>query len=97
MAILSLDAYPVPTHDFSRPVAKRSDLHRLFAAAIVSDQFREALLTEPEMALAGGYLGQTFALTDEERTIIKSVRAKNLTDFAQKVNQALKNEQQPIA
>jgi hypothetical protein len=29
-------------------------------------------------------------LSDKERVIIQSVRAKNLTDFAQKVNQALK-------
>jgi len=50
------------------------------------------LLSEPETALAGGYLGQTFTLTDKERMIIKNVRAKNLTDFAQKVNQALKND-----
>jgi hypothetical protein len=48
------------------------------------------LLNEPEMALAGGYLGQSFILTDQERTIVSAVRAKDLTDFAQKVNQALK-------
>ena len=68
----------------------RSGIHRVFTAAIVNSQFREKLLREPEMALAGGYLGQTFALTDQERTIISNVRASNLTDFAQKVNQALK-------
>lgn len=67
-----------------------SGLHRVFTAAIVNSQFREKLLREPEMALAGGYLGQTFVLTDQERTIISNVRASNLTDFAQKVNQALK-------
>jgi len=32
-------------------------------------------------------------LTDKEKAIIKNVRAKSLTDFAQKVNQALKNDQ----
>lgn len=42
------------------------------------------------MALEGGYLGQAFALTDQEKTIISNVRARDLTDFAQKVNQALK-------
>ncbi len=86
---------PTPHHHpliYRRPTVERSGLHRLFAAAIVSDQFREALLSEPEVALAGGYLGQTFILTDKERTIIKNVRAKTLTDFAQKVNQALKND-----
>ena len=92
MTMLTLDTYPSPSFGFPKPLAKPSGLHRLFAAAIVSDQFREALLSEPETALAGGYLGQTFTLTDKERMIIKNVRAKNLTDFAQKVNQALKSD-----
>jgi hypothetical protein len=65
-------------------------LHRLFAAAIVSDQFRETLLRKPDEALTTGYLGQTFLLTDQEKTIIKSIRADTLTDLAQKVNRALK-------
>ena len=77
MTMLTLDAYPTTSFDLPKPAAERSGLHRLFAAAIVSDQFREALLSEPEVALAGGYLGQTFILTDKERTIIKNVRAKN--------------------
>jgi hypothetical protein len=68
----------------------RSALQRLFAAAIVSNQFRTTLLREPERALANGYLGQTFALSDQEKKIIKTIRAENLTDFAQQVNQALK-------
>ena len=92
MSMLTLDSHPLPSFGFQKPIAKPSGLHRLFAAAIVSDQFREALLREPEAALAGGYLGQTFTLTDKERTIIRNVRAKTLTDFAQKVNQALKND-----
>jgi len=96
MTMLAMDAYPSSSFDFPKPVTKRSGLHRLFAAAVVSDQFRKVLLSEPELALAGGYLGQTFTLTDKERTIIKNVRAENLTDFAQKVNQALKNEK-PLA
>jgi len=92
MAMLTLDAYPSSSFDFPRPAVKPSGLRRLLAAAVVSDQFCQILLSEPEAALAGGYLGQTFTLTDRERTIIKNVRAKNLTDFAQKVNQALKSD-----
>jgi len=90
--MLSLNTHPARSFDFPTPVARNSGLHRLFAAAVVSDQFRTALLSEPELALAGGYLGQTFILTDREKTIITNVRAKNLADFAQKVNQALKHE-----
>lgn len=91
MTMLTLDARAAQTYDLHKSTAKnRSGLHRLFTAAIVNRQFREKLLNEPEMALAGGYLGQTFILTDQERTIVSAVRAKDLTDFAQKVNQALK-------
>ncbi len=89
--MLILDFYPSSSHSFHKPEATRTGLHRLFAAAIVSDQFRATLLREPEEALAKGYLGQTFLLTDQEKKIIKTIRAENLTDFAQKVNQALKN------
>ena len=90
MTMLSVEAYPSSSLSFRRTSLGRTGLHRLFAAAIVSDQFRETLLREPELAMATGYLGQTFALTDQEKTIIKSVRANTLTDLAQKVNQALK-------
>jgi hypothetical protein len=90
MAMPSFDAYSASARSFRRPVVERSGLHRLFAAAIVSDQFRATLLREPEQALANGYLGQTFSLTEQEKSIISTIRAKNLTDFAQKVNQALK-------
>lgn len=92
MTMLSVDARPVSALGFRNPPVERSGLHRLFAAAIVSDRFRKTLLSEPETALAGGYLGQSFTLTDQERKIIQAVRAENLTDFAQKVNQALKKK-----
>jgi hypothetical protein len=85
-----MDARHASPLGYQKTATDRSGLHRLFTAAIVNSQFREKLLSEPEMALASGYLGQTFALTDQEKTIISSVRARDLTDFAQKVNQALK-------
>ncbi|HEX9331333.1 MAG TPA: hypothetical protein VF896_05570 [Anaerolineales bacterium] len=91
MTMLTLDIYSNPTQGFQKPPVARTALHRLFAAAIVSDQFRKTLLRAPEEALANGYLGQTFPLTDQEKKIIKTIRAENLTDFAQKVNQALKS------
>ena len=66
-------------------------VQRLIAAAVVNREFRERLLCEPEWALSNGYMGQSFSLTDQERTIVVTVRARDLTEFAQKVNQALKN------
>ena len=90
MSMLTLDVYSASSRGFQKAPVARSALHRLFAAAVVSDQFRKTLLRAPEEALANGYLGQTFPLTDQEKKIIKTIRAENLTDFAQKVNQALK-------
>ncbi len=90
MALLTLEVHNLPSRDYAKPAMDRSGIHRVFTAAIVNSQFRETLLREPEAALAGGYLGQTFTLTDQERSIISNVRASDLTDFAQKVNQALK-------
>lgn len=89
MAIFTFDTYP--TLKLRKPVSARTGLHRLFAAAVVSNQFRETLLHKPEEALANGYLGQTFALSDREKMVIKSVRADTLTDLAQQVNRALKS------
>ena len=90
MTILSLDMYSEMPMGVRKAPAQRNGLHRLFAAAVVNDQFRETLLREPEAALANGYLGQPFSLSDQEKIILKSVRAKTLADLAQKVNQALK-------
>jgi hypothetical protein len=89
MTIFTLDRYSSQSVT-TRPSRSHTGLHRLFAAAIVSDQFRETLLSKPEEALANGYLGQSFVLTDQEKTLIKSIRADTLTDLAQKVNRALK-------
>jgi len=90
MAMFTPNSLTSSKYGLQKPAMERSGLHRLFAAAIVSNQFRTKLLSEPEVALANGYLGQPFTLTDHEKKIIKTIRATNLTDFAQQVNQALK-------
>lgn len=89
MTMFTLNSYPAL--QVAKPVNTRTGLHRLFAAAVVSDQFRETLLTRPDEALTNGYLGQSFVLTDREKMIIRTVRADTLTDLAQKVNRALKS------
>jgi hypothetical protein len=89
--MLAMNPRSTSSFEYRKSAVQRSGLHRLFTAAIVNSQFREKLLNEPEMALAGGYLGQPFALTEHERMVISTVRGRDLTDFAQKVNQALKS------
>jgi hypothetical protein len=74
-----------------QPLTESSNgLSRLFAAAVVNRQFRDTLLQDPRAALADGYLGQTFSITDRERSLLCNIRAESLTDLAQKVNRALK-------
>ena len=60
-------------------------LNQLLCAATVNSRFRETLLQEPAQAIATGYLGQTFSLTSEERTLVTSIQAQHLEDFAAKV------------
>jgi hypothetical protein len=91
MTMLTLDNQSPASFDFRKTTSKRTGLQRLFAAAIVSDQFRKTLLRKPEEALAKGYLGQPFMLTDQEKLLIESIHADTLTDLAQKVNRALKS------
>ena len=88
--MISLDVFSQTDLHLVRRREEASGLSRLFAAAVVNRQFCDVLLREPETALKNGYLGQTFSLTDEERQLIKSIRAESLTDLAQKVNRAMR-------
>ena len=53
MTMLTMDARPAASFEYRTPVAKRSGLHRLFAAAIVNSQFREKLLTSLDLQPLG--------------------------------------------
>ena len=74
----------------SNQAPDRTALNRLFAAAIVSRQFRDELLAQPRAALDNGYSGETFSISDEEKNLILSIRAQSLPDLARQVNRALK-------
>jgi hypothetical protein len=64
-------------------------LNKLFAAAVVNDQFCQLLLDQPEIALQQGYFGDTFDLSLEEQALIVSIRAKSLPELAQQVIKVL--------
>jgi len=64
-------------------------LNKLFAAAIVNNQFCQLLLDHPEVALQQGYFGDSFDLSPEEQALIISIRAKSLPDLAQQVTKVL--------
>ena len=60
-------------------------LNELVCAATVNVRFRETLLHDPAKALASGYFGHSFALTEEERNLVVGMRATGLEDFAEQV------------
>jgi hypothetical protein len=64
-------------------------LSRMFAAAVVNQQFCELLLNDPQEALQRGYLGEVFTLTKHERDLIISIRARSLADLAREVHRSL--------
>ncbi len=68
-----------------------SSISRVFAAAVVNQQFRDMLLQDPNTALQNGYLGETFSLSKEEQDLIVSIRANSLSDLAKQVNRSLSN------
>ncbi len=88
--MLTLDMFTAAPPRHRVPSGESSGLSRMFAAAVVSRQFRETLLKEPEVAVQEGYLGQTFQLSEMEKGLLYSIRAESLTDLAQKVNRASK-------
>ncbi len=71
------------------PEDTHSGLSGLFAAAVVSQSFRDMLLSDPEKALKQGYLGKTFGLSQADAELIVSLNAKSLPDLAKQVVQTL--------
>jgi hypothetical protein len=58
------------------------EMNRLLCAAVVSKKFRNTLIRNPEAAVASGYQGESFNLSDEERSWLYSNRPANLVDLA---------------
>jgi hypothetical protein len=63
------------------------EINRLLAAAVINRSFCDLLLENPEMALAEGFQGEYFPLSAEERALLLSIRAGNLSDLARQLAQ----------
>ncbi|MGA7192180.1 MAG: hypothetical protein WBW94_01025 [Anaerolineales bacterium] len=76
-----------PNFDYKSDLSHEthSGLNSVFAAAVVNQSFREALLRNPEAALDQGYLGRGFSLTQKETSLILSINASSLADLARQV------------
>ncbi len=57
-------------------------LNRLVSAALVSERFRNRLLSNPLEALKEGYNGEQFDLPPEVMEAIATIHAADLPDFA---------------
>lgn len=62
--------------------SRHDELNRLLSAAVVSQNFCDMLLANPEIALDTGYQGESFNLSDADRNWLFSIRSSNLVDFA---------------
>jgi hypothetical protein len=74
-----------PITPVKRPIDTSPDndeLNRLLSAAVISKSFRNMLLTNPEIAVASGYQGETFNLSLEDQNWLYSIRPSNLVDLA---------------
>lgn len=87
--MITLDIFAPTQLRSTQPVTGTDGLNRVFVAAVVNRPFCETLLRAPEQALAEGYLGQPFLLTEQEKALITSIRAVSLPDLAQQVRRAL--------
>jgi hypothetical protein len=61
---------------------RNEELNRLLCAAVVSKSFRNMLLVNPEIAVTSGYQGESFNLSDEDRSWLLSMRPTSLVDLA---------------
>jgi hypothetical protein len=61
------------------------DINRLLAAAVVSRQFCNVLLTDPARAISMGYAGEHFSLSTDEYSLVLSAKGSTLPEFAQQL------------
>lgn len=64
--------------------------NRLICAAVVDSRFRKMLLVDPVKAIALGYNGEAFLITDEQASHLNSIKASTLKDFASQLVSPLK-------
>lgn len=62
------------------------EVNKLLTAAVVSKAFCQLLLNNPAQALEDGYNGMRFALTNQEKELLLSIRAKSLSELASQIN-----------
>ena len=72
-------------HNGPKTLNPSGGISRLLAAAVINKGFRDLLLTHPAEALAQGYCGEEFDLDHNEKKLVLSLHAKDLTELAQQI------------
>ena len=80
--MLLIDTPMTPVIRQTDSLPSNDELNRLLSAAVVSKSFRNMLLTNPEIAVASGYQGETFNLSPEDQNWLYSSRSASLVDLA---------------
>jgi hypothetical protein len=76
----------VPNRGVEDEVPMNKEVSKLLTAAVVSRTFCQLLLTNPAQALEDGYNGMRFALTNQEKELLLSIRASSLPELASQIS-----------
>jgi hypothetical protein len=70
--------------EYSAP--RDREFSRILTAAVINENFRKMLLTDPELAIRSGYGGEDFHLAVEETKKLSLIRVNSLAEFASQMN-----------
>jgi hypothetical protein len=71
----------------SEDTLTQREINRMLSAAVVNKRFEKLLLTNPGLAIASGYAGETFNFNEKAQMRISSIHADSLQDFARQLIQ----------
>jgi hypothetical protein len=86
----------VTTYQAAMRPSNQREYSRILTAAVISSQFRQKLLANPEKAITAGYAGEVFHLEGEEKMRLKSIRARSLPEFASALNPTDRTNKKPL-
>jgi hypothetical protein len=72
-----------------------TEINRLLAAAVVSRQFCNLLLTNPARAIEEGFAGERFNLSNAEQDFILSLHVSSLKEFGARLHKYISGHYAP--
>jgi len=72
----------IPFSSTFQPAGKANNLSRVLSAAVVSQNFKQRLLSDPVRAVSCGFINEKFDLTKEEMAKLSAIKAESLAEFA---------------